>query len=417
MPDSMLLVAEAPFLEEARKDTSFTPALVSTSQPASVQAELECILSSPFFRSSPRSQEFLRHIVRFADVPSELKERTIGVAVFGRAVDYDTGADAIVRVKAVDLRKRLTQYNSTADPERSVRIELQAGSYLPRISYLENPESDAVSERLAPPAAEQAAPAFASASEPTLLAAPTLVRKVRLAIPWKAWVAVAAVLLASVAVASYVRANSPARRFLRPLLASAGQPIICLSHPNAYNLSLETVKKKGDAPMAFRLREMLVHAGRTPRLSVAADLTADDLKASPVILLGGPHHNPWTAALTQNLRFSFQMADKTPRIIDRDSPTRFWEDADQNDMRSDDDYVIITRLLATARTQPVLCIAGLRAQGTISGAQIVFDEAALRQVLRYAPDDWEQKNLQLVLHVKYRGEAMPVFDLRAATYW
>ena len=200
-------------------------------------------------------------------------------------------------------------------------------------------------------------------------------------------------------------------------MASVGQPIICLSHPNAYNLSLETVKKKGDAPMAFHLRELLQREGRKPRLSVAADLTAEDLKSSPVILLGGPHHNCWTAALTQDLRFSFQVVDNRPRITDRQNPSRFWEDPDQNDEKSDDDYVIITRLLATQKTQPVLCIAGIRAQGTVAGARIVFDETALRQILRYAPDNWDQRNMQLVLHVKLRGDNMPIFDLRAATYW
>ena len=109
--------------------------------------------------------------------------------------------------------------------------------------------------------------------------------------------------------------------------------------------------------------------------------------------------------------------DNKPQITDRQNPSRFWEDPDQNDERSDDDYVIITRLLATQKTQPVLCIAGIRAQGTVAGARIVFDETALRQILRYAPDNWDQKNMQLVLHVKLRGDNMPIFDLRAATYW
>lgn len=412
MPDSILLIDEPVSAETPRHETH-TASAPSTSRPAAaVLAELDRILRSPFFRSSLRSQEFLRHIVLNADMPSELKERTIGIAVFGRAADYDTGADAIVRVKAVDLRKRLNQYNSAAAPERDVRIELQTGSYLPKISYLETHEC----EETVGPKIETPGPA--SPIQPVLPAvhgnSHTSKRRTR----WIVWAAVAAILLVGFAAAGrYATRNSPAKRFLRPLLASSGQPIICLSHPNAYNLSLDTVKKKGDAPMAFRLREMLLREGRTPRLSVAADLTADDLKASPVILLGGPHHNPWTATLTQDLRFSFQMADKTPRIVDRENPARFWEDADQNDLRSDDDYVIVTRLLATSKTQPVLCIAGLRAQGTISGAQVVFNEDALRQILRYAPENWDQKNLQLVLHVKYRGEAMPVFDLRAATYW
>ena len=124
MPESTLLAPEAPMFGALRNETRSAP----EPQDRAVLAELDRILSSPFFRNSPRSREFLRHIVRYADEPSELKERTIGIAVFGRAADYDTGADAIVRVKAVDLRKRLTQYNNTADPERSVR-STPDGSY------------------------------------------------------------------------------------------------------------------------------------------------------------------------------------------------------------------------------------------------------------------------------------------------
>jgi hypothetical protein len=285
------------------------------------------------------------------------------------------------------------------------------GSYQPKISYRESLEAAMVTE---PPlaVAELIADTQATKVEPV-----SIQKKTRFRMHWMTWASVAMGLLLLLAVVVYGMAKSPAKRFLQPFVASARQPIICLSHPNAYNLSLETVKKKGDAPMAFRLREMLLRKGRTPRLSVAADLTAEDLKDSPVILLGGPHHNRWTAALTQDLRFSFQMVDNKPRITDRQSPSRYWDDSDQSDQTSNDDYVIITRLLATQRTQPVLCIAGLRAQGTLAGAQIAFDETALRQILRYAPENWDQKNTQLVLHVKYRGDSMPIFDLRAATYW
>lgn len=414
MPDATLIAAEITSLNTeivSPKDLRFATEQPTLHRNEAVLAELDRILSSQFFRSSQRSQEFLRHIVTYADVPSELKERTIGVAVFGRPADYETGVDAIVRVKAIDLRKRLAQYNITADPERSVRIELQAGSYQPKISYRKGLEVAEI------PASPVAAEEPITGAQPSKITRTPMPQKVPSKGRWIAWTAVSMMLLIPLAVAVCAMVKSPTERFIKPFVDSAGQPIICLSHPNAYNLSLETVKKKGDAPIAFKLREMLLRRGRIPRLSVAADLTTEDLQNSPVILLGGPHHNHWTAALTQNLRFSFQMVDKRPRITDRQDPSRYWEDSDQNDERSADDYVIITRLLATRNTQPVLCIAGLRAQGTITGARIVFDEKALRQVLRYAPDDWDQKNMQLVLQTKFRGDNMPAFSLRAATYW
>ncbi len=408
MPDATLIDTDTASL----KDPSCAPEHGSLCHDPVVLAELERILSSPFFRSSPRSQEFLRHIVTCADVPGELKERAIGVAVFGRAADYDTGADAIVRVKAVDLRKRLAQYNSAADPGRSVSIELQTGSYLPKISRLEHPETSVE------PAPRVEAVTFGEELEPFVAAVVTDSHHARRTTRWMAWVAIAlALLIALSAAVLYSMAKSPERRFLRPFVSSSSQPIICLSHPNAYNLSLETVKRKGDASTAFRLRELLLREGRKPRISVAADLTMDDLKSSPAILLGGPEHNHWTFVLTQDLRFAFQLVDDKPRIIDRQDPSRFWEEPGLSSEQSDGDFVIITRLLATPTSQPVLCIAGIKAQGTVAGARIAFDDASLRQILRYAPDNWDQKNMQFVLHIQRRGESMPLFELLAATYW
>lgn len=74
-----------------------------------VVLELERILESPSFRTSSRCRAFLRHVVTYAHSPEALKERTLGMTLFGRMPDYDTGADAIVRVKASEVRRRLAR--------------------------------------------------------------------------------------------------------------------------------------------------------------------------------------------------------------------------------------------------------------------------------------------------------------------
>ena len=70
---------------------------------AAVLNALDQVTRSSVFRASGRSQEFLRYVVETAlDRNFEsLKERVIGSALFGRAPDYDTGSDAIVRVVAL----------------------------------------------------------------------------------------------------------------------------------------------------------------------------------------------------------------------------------------------------------------------------------------------------------------------------
>jgi hypothetical protein len=121
-----------------------------------IQAALLRITGSPAFRSSKRAQEFLTYVVGHAlsGEFDHLKERSIGSAVFSREADYDTGADAIVRVTASDVRKRLSHYYQQAGIAESVFIELPAGSYLPeiRIEFEEKPIETAVAPVIPPPA-------------------------------------------------------------------------------------------------------------------------------------------------------------------------------------------------------------------------------------------------------------------------
>ena len=99
-----------------------------------IELELISVLEGPSFRASSRSRDFLRYVVEecLAGHEDSLKERTIGVAVLGRNLSYDTGADAVVRVRANDVRKRLAAYYERFAPKAGTRIELPLGSYVPR---------------------------------------------------------------------------------------------------------------------------------------------------------------------------------------------------------------------------------------------------------------------------------------------
>jgi len=104
-----------------------------------VRQHLDEILASRTMAGSKRTQAFLRLIVHHAleGETDSLHERTIGAELFGRPIGYDTGNDSVVRVRASELRKKLAQYYSTegAVQGRSVRIELQSGSYVPRFHF------------------------------------------------------------------------------------------------------------------------------------------------------------------------------------------------------------------------------------------------------------------------------------------
>src|ERR1039457_4508913 len=99
-----------------------------------VSEELERVLHSHAFAGSERSCTLLRYLVEHAlGGEHALKERIIGMEVFGRDATYDTGKDAIVRVSANSVRKRLLAHYANADLTRepgSVQICLPAGSYM-----------------------------------------------------------------------------------------------------------------------------------------------------------------------------------------------------------------------------------------------------------------------------------------------
>ena len=106
-----------------------------------VREELSRVLACHEFRTSKRSQDFLRYVVEntlqgHADM---LKERTIGIEVFGRPTSYDPGDDATVRVKAGEVRKRLGIYYSDLGAHNPVRIELPSGTYVPEFHLVSAP--------------------------------------------------------------------------------------------------------------------------------------------------------------------------------------------------------------------------------------------------------------------------------------
>jgi hypothetical protein len=126
-----------------RSDSSaYAAAIAKVSEAAKREGEilghLDEILRGQAFKGSPRAQEFLRHVVHSAlhGDPEDLRERSIGVGLFGRSADYDTANDAIVRVTASDVRKRLLQhYAAGTGAEPACRVSLPPGSYVPEFSF------------------------------------------------------------------------------------------------------------------------------------------------------------------------------------------------------------------------------------------------------------------------------------------
>ena len=94
------------------KQVQDPPQPMAAPEAAAIREQLERLLAHPLFSNSKRYPVLLAHTVEqtLKGNAGELKERSIGIEVFGRSPSYDANADPVVRITAGEVRKRLMQY-------------------------------------------------------------------------------------------------------------------------------------------------------------------------------------------------------------------------------------------------------------------------------------------------------------------
>lgn len=99
----------------------------------SVRRELERVLASRELRNSLQLQKLLRYLIEetLAGRAEEIKEYSVGLAVFQRGPDFDPRLDSIVRVQVSILRKKLEAFYTSEPPGTGPRIQIPRGAYVP----------------------------------------------------------------------------------------------------------------------------------------------------------------------------------------------------------------------------------------------------------------------------------------------
>lgn len=99
------------------------------------------MLASRWLRESQQLCALLRHVVEatLAGETDGLKEYSLGREVFHRPPDYDPRSDAIVRVQASLLRKRLASYYEHEGHGARLQIQLPRGGYVPVFETVAEP--------------------------------------------------------------------------------------------------------------------------------------------------------------------------------------------------------------------------------------------------------------------------------------
>ena len=181
-----------------------------------IREQLDRILADHLFRNSKRFPDFLRYTVEHAlsGHTDDIKERTLGIEVFGRDPSYDTSLDPVVRMTAAEVRKRLAQYYQSPGHENETRIEFPLRSYIPEFRF---PTTAPVSAP--PPAAIQTVVGARKTSDGN-------------------WQSVAALLISCVVLSAFVWSKLPPRenaldRFWAPVEASSSPTLLCIPDMNS----------------------------------------------------------------------------------------------------------------------------------------------------------------------------------------
>ncbi len=402
---------------------------MSSKDKQAVLLQVERLLASSHFRNSRRYPDLLRYVVRetMEGRANGLKERTLGIAVFGREAGFDTAGDSIVRVAAAEVRKRIAQYYHEEGHEREFRIDLPSGSYVPRFRRPPEPALEVTAER-----------AIAAPSETSPTAA-TFEKKTGASTRLKLTIAASAILLAVIAAVAGIKYqnwrnermdlfaaiwNSP-----HDAVLCIGSPILGITQPGisdqAAALALgqptvnNTVIPFADAVTLSRIQTLLNDRHKPNRVQLARFTTFSDLRSGPVILVGA-FDNPWTLRLTAKMRFRFIGSDGTQgNIVDSKSNAGSNWAVDFHVPYSDrtQDYAIVAITHDDTLDQPMVVVAGIGPNGTMAAGEFLVNSDGLKALSRKAPAGWNGRNLEVVLATQViQGSSGPP-KVVAAEYW
>jgi hypothetical protein len=87
------------------------------------------------------------------------------------------------------------------------------------------------------------------------------------------------------------------------------------------------------------------------------------------------------------------------------------------DRRTTEDYAIVTRVFHPDTRSMIVVLSGITQYGTDAAADLVTSPDLMKDALRSAPAGWQQKNLQLVIHVRVISGTPTSPKVVASWFW
>jgi hypothetical protein len=403
---------------------------LSDEEKSAIREQAARLVASAHFSQSRRFPPFLRYVTEktLSGQEDALKERTLGVEIFGRRPDYDTASDPIVRVTAGEIRKRIAQYYQDPGHEHELRIALPAGSYIPQFHW-------------PPVAKEEGSAHFATIEETALHEPPTEAYESQSR--RHVWRTLTALCL-TVAILSgggywlwRSAQRSPFDFFWGPVLNSSDPVLLCIADQKQYSsIALRDATDQSRQVILPDNLTAVVIDDLNPVVKVAGILQAHgkkyslrgegatnlmDLRAGPTVFVGA-FDNAWTLRLTKPLRYHFANDAEMNHlsIVDTNAPTssRWMVDRTQqmatNNYR---DYAIVARFIDGNTGRLAVIAAGVGRGGTIVAGEFITDPANLAELMRTAGAAPGKKNMEIVLSTQIIGGEPGSPKVEAAYFW
>ncbi len=405
-------------IEEIRSRSTPRPSPWSDEQHRVILSELAQILNHPTFKASKRCLSLLEYLIQHAlsgDIDS-IKERTLGVEVFGRPADYDTNIDPIVRMTANEIRKRLAQYYHEPGIKHDLTIRLNAGTYIPQFDFASAPDKIAAAAKeknrvqtLPITAGKPVAVPKKSSNSSSLTRRALLWGSIGLCI---AAIFFTVFYITRPAPTPQEQLWAPLTNYSKPVTISVGD-LSYFSGDTNWRDSLQKIQTimntheiprhqskpmpqdqnslpenmtvfQTDAPLlpfvdansANKISTWMTKHHRDVVLGVSSEQTYDDFRRGPVVIVGALD-NPWYLVLLANLRYhyAFDIQQGTMYVQDAQNPKSM-------DIRlpsskafyyaaSSVDYAIITRYYNNDSGTWIMGISGLSQHGTEAGAELI----------------------------------------------
>jgi hypothetical protein len=430
--------------------------LILEPQPSEVSPEqawelLQRVVNSQELKRAMRLRELLVYIGTrsLKEHAAAIREQEIGAAVFGRAEDYDTTIDNIVRVNVSELRKRLDHYFSDEGAAEPVLVQIPRGGYLP--VFIARPAAEPpvaakpeprVPEPLPEPAAASAAAAEAASAERP----PDPGRRARL-LAVALITALAGALALALAAAGFLlyqnralhallepwRSDAPRAAFWSHFFA-AGQQVDIVTADTSYALAEDILQRPislddyldynyknyanlpgvtpqtrdalnlvldrntgsvGDFEAAERVLDLGAHSPAL-KLASARSYTAADIKRDNVVLIGSRQSNPWVELYKDKLNFSVEYDPARHRsFIVNHAPISGEQPVYEIVQDRDRDYSVVAfvpNLFQANPLQPnpreqryVLIIAGTDSQGTRAAGEFITSSEGMAAIRERMP--------------------------------